>query len=82
MAPIADYDEKRQSMVFFFFFFFFVLFLLDIFFIYISNIIPFPGFPSKKYPSPTPCPCSPHSPTHPLLLPDPGIPPHWEIEPS
>jgi hypothetical protein len=26
----------------------FFLFLLDIFFIYISNVIPFPGFPSEN----------------------------------
>jgi hypothetical protein len=45
------------------------LLLLDIFFIYISNAIP-------KVPytlSPT---CSP---THPLLLPGPGIPLYWGI---
>ena len=47
-------------------------FLLDIFFIYIENVIPFPGFPSR-----TPC-----SPTQPLLLPGPCIPLHWGIEPS
>jgi hypothetical protein len=28
--------------------FFISLFLLDIFFIYISNVIPFPSFPSKN----------------------------------
>jgi hypothetical protein len=28
------------------------LLLLDIFFIYILNVIPFPGFPSKKHPPP------------------------------
>ena len=30
------------------------IFLLDIFFIYISNVIPFPSFPSKKIPYPPP----------------------------
>ena len=40
------------------------LILLDIFFIYISNAIP-------KVPYTLPMPCSP---THPLLLLDPGIP--------
>jgi hypothetical protein len=60
--------------------FFFSLFLLDIFFIYISNVIPFPPhFPSKSSLSHPPSPCSP---THPLLLPCPGIPLHWGIEPS
>jgi hypothetical protein len=55
------------------------LFLLDIFFIYISNVIPFPSFPSENPLSP---PVSPCSPTHPLLLPGPGIPLYWGIEPS
>jgi hypothetical protein len=35
-------------------------FLLDIVFIYISNVIPFPGFPSENLISP---PCA-HQPTH------------------
>jgi hypothetical protein len=51
-----------------------------IFFIYISNIMPFPGSPSpgsSLFPPPSPC-----SPTHLLLLPGPGIPLHWGIEPS
>ena len=39
-----------------------LFFLLDIFLIYISNVIPFPGFPSKKYPLP------PHQPTHSYFL--------------
>jgi hypothetical protein len=47
--------------------FFFSLFLLDIFFIYISNVIPFPGFPSKKHPlhiaSPLPLLTNPPTPT-------------------
>jgi hypothetical protein len=42
----------------------FVCFLLDIFFIYISNAIP-------KVPYILPLPCSP---THPLQLLDPGVP--------
>jgi hypothetical protein len=48
------------------------IFLLDIFFIYISNVIPFPGFPSKKHPLliPSPSPCSP---THALPLPGPDV---------
>jgi hypothetical protein len=36
--------------------------LLDIFFIYISNVIPFPSFPSENHPSPPP-PSAPQ-PTH------------------
>jgi hypothetical protein len=44
------------------------LFLLDIFFIYISNVIPFLSFPSKN---PLSSLCSP---THQLPLPGPGIP--------
>jgi hypothetical protein len=63
---------------------FFLLFKLDIFFIYISNSIPFPSFHSEKIPYPLPppfplsCPCSP---THPLLLPGPGIPLYWDQGP-
>jgi hypothetical protein len=61
------------------FIFSFLSFLLDIFFIYISNAIPFPSFPSKNPLSSPPSPCSS---THPLALPDPGIPLYWGIEPS
>jgi len=49
--------------------FFMYLFLLDIFFIYISNAIP-------KIPYILPPPCSP---THPLPLLGPGIPLYWGI---
>jgi hypothetical protein len=56
-----------------------ILFLLAIFFIYISNVIPFPSFLSKNPISPHPCPCSP---THPLPFPGPGILLYWGIEPS
>jgi hypothetical protein len=49
--------------------FFLILFLLDIFFIYISNAIP-------KVPYTIPLPCSP---THPNPLPGPGIPLYWGI---
>jgi hypothetical protein len=55
------------------------LFLLDIFIIYISNDIPFPGFPSENPLSYPPSPCSP---THPLPLPGPDIPLQWGIKPS
>jgi hypothetical protein len=48
---------------------FFFQFLLDIFFIYISNAIP-------KVPYTLPLPCSP---THPVLLPGLGIPLYWGI---
>jgi hypothetical protein len=54
-------------------------FLLAIFFIYISNVTPFPGFPSENPPIPSPKSLLT---THPLLLPGPGIPLHWDIEPS
>jgi hypothetical protein len=50
--------ERRIS-----FLFFALLFLLDIFFIYLSNAIP-----KASYKLPPPC-----SPTHPLPLPGPGI---------
>ena len=48
-------------------------FLFDIFFIYISNVIPFPGFPSEN-----PLYFLLYS----LLLPGPGSPLYWGIEPS
>jgi hypothetical protein len=54
-------------------------FIFLIFFIYISNFIPFPHFPLKIPLSHPPSPCSL---THPLLLPCPGIPLHWVIKPS
>jgi hypothetical protein len=55
------------------------LFLLDIFSIYISNVIPFPYFPSESPLLPNPSPCSL---TYPLRLPCPGIPLQWGIKPS
>jgi hypothetical protein len=48
---------------------FFLIFLLDIFFIYISNAIP-------KVPYTLPLS---RSPTHPLPLLDPGVPLYWGI---
>jgi hypothetical protein len=54
-------------------------FLLEIFFIYISDVILFPGFPSKNT---LPLPLSTCSPTHPLLLPGLDIPLYWGIETS
>jgi hypothetical protein len=51
--------------------------LLDIFFIYISNVIAFPPFLSE-----TPYPIPLFLLTHPLLLPCPGIPLHWGIKSS
>ena len=55
----------------------FLFFSLKIFFIYISNVIPFPGFPSKYPQSHLPCT---RSTTHSLLLPCTAIPLHWGIE--
>jgi hypothetical protein len=57
----------------------------DTFFIYPSNVIPFPSFLPQKPLSRLPCPCygegaPPHA--HPLLPPCPGIPLHWGIERS
>jgi hypothetical protein len=51
------------------FFGYFSIFLLDIFFIYISNAI-------SKVPYALPLPCSP---THPLPLLGPGVPLYWGI---
>jgi hypothetical protein len=48
---------------------FLIYFLLDIFFIYISDAIP-------KVPYTLPLPCSP---THPLPLLGPGIPLYWGL---
>jgi hypothetical protein len=56
-----------------------MFFLLDIFFIYILNVIPFPGFPSENSLSPSSCP---YFPTHTLLLPGPDIHLYWCKEPS
>jgi hypothetical protein len=55
---------KKDSILFFYYF------LLDIFFIYISNAI-------LKVPHTLPPPCSP---THPFLLLGPGIPLNWGIQ--
>jgi hypothetical protein len=55
-------------------------FLLGIFFIYISNVIFFPGFPSATPLSHPPSPCFYEGvppPTYPLRPPCPGIPLHW-----
>jgi len=62
-------------------------FLLDIFFLYISNIIPLNDFPSRNPPIPSPQPLSPweYSPCHPLspsCLPTLAFPQHWRKEPS
>ena len=54
-------------------------FLLNIFFIYILRVIPFPHFLPRNNLSHLPSPCSP---TYPLPLPCPGIPLHWSIKPS
>jgi hypothetical protein len=55
----------------------FFYFLLDIFFIYISKVIPFPGFPSWKKKN---NPLHHHPPTtYSPLLPGPGIPLYWDL---
>jgi hypothetical protein len=73
---IGKGEMKTDIFIFNFYYF---PFLLDILFIYISNVISIPGFPSENPLSPPPCPCSP---THPLLLPGAGIRLYWDIEPS
>jgi hypothetical protein len=65
-----------------------IKFLLDIFFIYISNVIPFTSFlptppPEMLYPIPPPLASMrvfPHPSTH--SCPHPGIPLHWVIKSS
>jgi hypothetical protein len=61
-------------------------FLLDIFFIYISKVIPFPGFPSGNalfHPLPAASMrVLTHPTTHSLPPPCPGIPLHWGIKSS
>ena len=42
-------------------------------------LTPFLVSPPKTLPSPLPAPCSPN---HPLQLPGPSIPLHWDIEAS
>jgi hypothetical protein len=57
---------KQTSLSFNALSFFLNYFLLDIFFIYIINVIPFPGFPSENPLSPLPSHCS--QPTHSCFL--------------
>ena len=64
---------------------FFSFLLLDIFYIYISNVIPFPGFPSRNplfHPSFHCFYEGVHLPTHPLPPHCPWILLHWGIKPS
>lgn len=61
----------------------FSCFLLDILFIYISNAICFPSFPSENPLSHPTSSCfyeGAPSPTYPLLPPHPSIPLHWCIK--
>jgi hypothetical protein len=55
--------EDSHTLLIYLFFGFFILFLLDIFFIYISNVIPFPSFPSENplFPPLAPQPTPAHS---------------------
>jgi hypothetical protein len=61
-------SDKNPLLIFFYFLrFIFSSFLLDIFFIYISNVNPFPSFPSEN----------PLIPSCLLLLPNPPTPTSW-----
>jgi hypothetical protein len=63
---LCDSSLSELKIYAFFFLFENSKFLLDIFFIYISNVIPLSSFPSEEYPlSSPPSSCSP---THPLLI--------------
>jgi hypothetical protein len=79
---ILDACKSNVLFVFLYFYLHFkklFTFLLDILFIYISNVIPFPSFLSEN---PLSAPPSPWPPTYQLLLPGPGIFLYWGIEPS
>jgi hypothetical protein len=72
MFSTCGYDPFGKPIspkIFTLLFLFLIYFLLDIFFIYISIVIP-------KVPYTLPLPCSS---THPLLLLGPGIPLYWGI---
>jgi hypothetical protein len=79
-VEVRDGDSTRSPFMvensFLSFFSFGALFLLDVLFIYTSNVIPFLSFPPKGPLSPAPSPCSQ---THPLSLPGPSIPLYWGI---
>jgi hypothetical protein len=76
LSPLMLRDIKESLLLLVIFD---VIFLLEVFFIYISNAIPFPSFLSEN---PLYSPPSPSSSTHPLPLPCPGIPLYWGIESS
>jgi hypothetical protein len=90
----ADIFKSSKTKTFMFLvspsFFFCTFCLLAILIIYISNVIPFPSFPSRNtypiHPLPASMRVLSQPPTHPptpLLLPShPGILVHWGIEPS
>jgi hypothetical protein len=68
ISPVSNHPSSLLLIIIFLkagFLFSFLFFLLDIFFIYISNVIPIPGFPSEKHPLPSP---SAHQPTHSSFL--------------
>ena len=71
---ICKYETCRNRLLF--------PFLMHVLFIYISNVIPFPSFPSGKSPIPASMRVLPHLPAHPLPTPCPGIPLHRGIQPS
>ena len=70
--------DKHKTILFLYFILYVFSFLLDIFFIYISNGIPFPGFPSENPLSPPVSSAHQHT----LLFLVLGIPLHWGTEPS
>jgi hypothetical protein len=81
IGEIGGKGRKENSVIIFSFFYF----LLDIFFIYISKVIPFSHSSLKKPPIPSPSLCfyeGAPSPTQPLLPPCPQISLHWGIQPS
>ena len=72
--------SNLMSVLFSFFSFSFSFFLVCFLYLHFK-CYPLSWFHLWKTPSPSSLP-SPCSPTHPLLLPSPGIPPHWGIQHS
>jgi hypothetical protein len=78
MAAVADVALTEAGLMMIDFF----IFLLDILCIFISNVIPFPGFSCGISLFHSPSPCFYEGAPHPPTTHSPGIPLHWGIKPS